>query len=198
MVRKLKVGIFGGSFDPPHIGHMYLAEIFRQKLNLDTVLFVPSGEPYHKRSPIAKPIERFAMVQAAASSNPAFRACGVDIVRKGPTFSIDTVKDLKAKYGKEAKFFFMVGADNVRKIRHWKNYKSLFRMCKFVAIPRPGIATRGEKLIDKRYKIEIVECRPLNISSRQIRSEIKSESTAVQYKLPPKVWSFIKRKGLYL
>lgn len=196
-MRKLRIGIFGGSFDPPHLGHMYLAEVFKEKLNLDIILFVPSGQPYHKRSPLAKASDRFQMVKAATGRRPEFRVSRVDIDRKGPTFTIDTVTELKAQFGKEARLFFMIGADNVKKISTWKNYKSLLRLCKFVAIPRPG-SRRGKSHLKGFQTIDIIPCTPLNISSRQIRGEIQSGSEAPQYKLPPRVWSYIKRKGLYV
>lgn len=198
-MKKARIGILGGSFDPPHLGHLYLAEGIGQMLKLDMILFVPSGDPYHKHKPTASKSERCTMVNLAIAGNPRFRLNRVDVDRYGPTYSVDTAKDIRGLFGKKAKFFFLIGADNIKKIRTWKYYKTFLNLVKVVALPRPGTHphVRSEGRIGRKI-VELFPCHTLNISSKQIRSEIKANMTAVRYKLPPRVWRYIQKKGLYL
>lgn len=192
----MKIGILGGSFDPIHLGHLYLAEQMYQQLGLDRVLFVPSGDPYHKHKPTATRIQRCSMVAKAIADNPHFKINFVDVRRNGPTYSVDTVKDLRKLYGKEARFFFLIGADNVKKIRTWKNYKTFLNLVKVVAIYRPAEPCRKHNI--NGHSIKIQKYLALNISSKQVRQELKTGMSAVRYKLPPRVWRYIYRRSLYL
>lgn len=203
-MKKMKIGVFGGSFDPIHLGHLYLAEQAYQQLKLDMVLFVPSGDPYHKHEPVATKGQRCEMVKRALTrtGNPHFRLSRVDVNRKGPTYSVDTAKELKAQFGKEARLIFLIGADNLNKIRTWKNFRTFLNLTKIVAVPRPGTPSRGEYFFPKtgsqRKTAHVMPCQTLNISSKQIRKELKEHISAVQYKLPARVWRYIQRERLYL
>ena len=199
MRKRMKIGVVGGVFDPIHNGHLILAEHARLQLGLDKVLFVPCGGSYHKNEPTATRLERFTMCQLGVSSNPALSVSGVDITREGHTYTIDTIRDLKKKYGKEGSFCFLIGADNIKDIPKWKNFKTLVRLVKIVAVTRPGAKGKEGALYRiGSQMIEFLDSPSLNISSTKIRKMLSEGNTSAQYMIPEKVWKFIQKRGLYL
>lgn len=198
-----RIGISGGTFDPIHHGHLIVAEEVRQKFELDRMLFIPVGLPPHKDNLTVTPAEhRFNMVNEAVSTNPHFEASRIEIDRKGYTYTIDTLTLLKSVYGDDTQIFFMVGADVVKDLLTWKDFRKVFSICTFIAAFRPG-ADRSEynKEINDlrseyRAKIEEVQIPLIEISSTAIRQKVK-EGKSVKYLIPDGVEKYIMKNGLY-
>jgi nicotinate-nucleotide adenylyltransferase len=138
LVNK-RIGIFGGTFDPPHLGHLILAEEIRERVGLDEVVFVPCNEPPHKERPhLTEASHRYAMVVAATLQNPAFVPSPIEVNRPGPSYSIDTVRELSEGLGETAEIYFVAGLDSFLEIESWKDWEDLLELCHFVVVSRPG------------------------------------------------------------
>ena len=136
----MRLGILGGTFDPIHYAHLVIAEECRVRLGLAGVIFIPAGEPPHKRRQSVTPAaDRLAMVELAIASNPAFRVSRVEIDRPGPSYSVDTIAALQAELGPEAELYFIVGQDAMADILTWHEPRRLLALCRLVAIHRPGV-----------------------------------------------------------
>src|SRR6188768_1299573 len=137
-VRRRRIGVMGGTFDPIHHGHLVAASEVRMSFDLDEVFFVPTGHPYQKA--VSSPAEhRYLMTVIATASNPDFTVSRVDVDRDGPTYTIDTLRDLKAQYPDDD-LFFISGADAIAQIVDWKDVTELWELAHFVAVSRPGHA----------------------------------------------------------
>ena len=200
----IKYGIMGGTFDPIHIGHLVLAEEVRNKLNLDKIIFIPSGNPPHKNSKnVTKSIHRYEMTLLATISNPNFEISSVEIDKTGKTYTVDTIKDLRQKCKTNAEFYFITGADSILDLPNWKNVNELLHLCKFVAATRPGFKLKKmeekikelEELHNKNIYTIIVTA--LQISSTDIRNRIR-EGNSVKYLLPETVEDYIYKNKLYV
>src|SRR3954464_782831 len=134
--RRARVGVMGGTFDPIHNGHLVAASEVQQKFDLDEVLFVPTGQPWMKPR-VTDGEHRYLMTVIATAANPRFMVSRVDIDREGPTYTIDTLRDLRAAHP-DAELFFITGADAIAQIITWKNVEELWRLAHFVAVSRPG------------------------------------------------------------
>ncbi len=199
----IKYGIMGGTFDPIHIGHLVLAEEVRNKLNLDKIIFIPSGNPPHKDSKnVTEPIHRYEMTLLATISNPNFEISSVEIDRTGKTYTVDTIKELRQKCKTNAEFYFITGADSILDLPNWKNVNELLHLCKFVAATRPGFKLKKmeekikelEELHNKNIYTIIVTA--LQISSTDIRNRIR-DGHSVKYLLPESVEDYIYKNKLY-
>jgi len=194
----MRIGILGGVFNPIHYGHLVIASEAKDKLNLDKVIFVPSGKAPHKRVKRATPEERYQMVSLAIKGNSSFEVSPIEI-KKGklasrPTFTLETIREFVKIYNK-AKIYFIVGLDEMLKISTWKEPKKLLELCKFVVVTRPGY--EASKL-DRRIasKVMILEVPGLEISASDIRERIKT-GRPIRYLLPPSVEEYIRDKRLY-
>ena len=187
----MRIGIFGGTFNPIHFGHLVLAEQAYEKLNLDKVIFIQSFYPPHKKSAnIAEAKHRYNMVKLAIQSNPRFEISDIEIKRRGRSFLIDTLTQLKAMYPK-AKLFFISGSDVSDTMAKWKSIDKILSLAKFILAKRPGYRL-------KKYNkdISVISITELDISSSMIRSKIKSDKS-IRYLMPLRVYRYIKQKGLY-
>lgn len=217
-MAKKRVGIFGGTFDPPHIGHLLLAETVREQLRLDEVLFVPCNQPPHKDSSNLTPaMHRYAMVVAATLQNPAFTACAVEVSRDGASYSIDTVQALMQEQGPETELFFVCGLDSFLQIRTWHRYEELLELCSFVVVSRPesnfeavrealperfheslaelrGGAVVGDE--ESGIRIYLSDALLVDIASSAIRERV-SEGRSVRYRVPPEVEQYVRTHELY-
>jgi nicotinate-nucleotide adenylyltransferase len=134
-----RIGVMGGTFDPVHHGHLVAASEVAHDFALDEVVFVPTGEPYQKDHRVVSPAEdRYLMTVIATASNPKFSVSRVDIDRPGPTYTIDTLRDLRAAAGPDDKLFFITGADALAEILTWHAADELFTLAHFVGCTRPG------------------------------------------------------------
>lgn len=202
MIQKSKVGIMGGTFNPVHNGHLLLAEQAREYCNLDEILFMPSGNSYMKeQGEIPDGDTRISMTALAIEDNPYFALSTIEVERKGPTYTCETLAELK-KLHPETEYYFIVGADNLFSIETWWKPEEILAGCTLI------VAARGDKeesaIINKaaelkeKYKARILLLpeRRFDVSSTEIREKIK-RGESVRYLLPDKVIAYIKKNRLY-
>ncbi|MET3768713.1 nicotinate-nucleotide adenylyltransferase [Marisediminicola sp. UYEF4] len=187
-----RIGVMGGTFDPIHNGHLSAASEVRQHFNLDEVVFVPTGVPYQKTGVTASE-HRYLMTVIATASNPSFTVSRVDIDRIGPTYTIDTLRDLRAERP-DADLFFISGADAVAQIIDWKDAVELFELAHFVAVTRPGHPLSVSGLPEQ--DVSLLEVPALAISSTDCRSRV-SRGFPVWYLVPDGVVQYISKHHLY-
>lgn len=197
----MRIGIFGGTFDPPHIGHLILAEECRTQLQLDLLLWAVTDNPPHKRYANVSPIEqRVALVEKAIQENPAFQLSRIDIDRPGPHYAIDTMNLLHKQYP-DSQLFYLMGGDSLHDLPTWQRPQDFLRVCDGI-----GVMRRHEDEVDLESlekvmpgiskKVNIVEAPILEISSKQIRQRIE-EGMGYRYYLRDAVYKAILDLGLY-
>jgi nicotinate-nucleotide adenylyltransferase len=201
--KARRIGIMGGTFNPIHNGHLIIAEDIREKTGLDKVLFIPSGQPPHKPGyEVADAEHRFEMVRRAVCSNRHFEASRIEIDRDGPTYTINTLQELRESYGEETAIYFIIGADVVYELDTWREYETVFRLCDFIAVMRPGFdESEFSGMIrrlsaEKGARIHPVPSCLVDISSTDIRERC-STGRSIKYLVPEPVEEYIIGKGLY-
>lgn len=190
--KRARIGVMGGTFDPIHNGHLVAASEVRQHFDLDEVVFVPTGQPYQKRN-VSEAEHRYLMTVVATASNPDFTVSRVDIDRGGPTYTIDTLRELRVARP-EADLYFISGADAVAEILEWKDAKELFSLAHFVAVSRPGHPLTVSGLPEEH--VSLLEVPALAISSTDCRSRV-SRGFPVWYLVPDGVVQYISKYHLY-
>ncbi|MCZ4066351.1 nicotinate-nucleotide adenylyltransferase [Microbacterium sp. NE2HP2] len=190
--RAPRIGVMGGTFDPIHHGHLVAASEVAQSFDLDEVIFVPTGTPWQK-SFVSPGEHRYLMTVIATASNPMFTVSRVDIDRDGPTYTIDTLRDLKAQRP-DADFFFITGADAIAQILSWRNHDELWELAHFVAVSRPGhtLSSAGLPSDD----VSLLEIPALAISSTDCRARV-GRGHPVWYLVPDGVVQYIAKHHLY-
>jgi nicotinate-nucleotide adenylyltransferase len=196
----LKLGVFGGTFDPPHLGHLALAEEARDQLHLDCVLWVIAGQsPLKQDRPLSPPETRAAMVQAAILGNPGFALSRVDLDRPGPHYTVETVRLLRRAFP-QAEFFFLMGEDSLRDLPRWRDPAGLIEMAWLAVSQRPGIDTAlGEleaRVPGLSARVCWIRARQLDIASSDIQRRIQ-EGRTVRYLVPDSVLGILEREVLY-
>ena len=187
-----RLGVMGGTFDPIHHGHLVAASEVASAFNLDGVLFVPTGTPWQKDQ-VTDGEHRYLMSVIATASNPRFTVSRVDIDREGPTYTVDTLRDIHEAFP-EAELFFITGADAVKQILEWKDHEQLWPLAHFVAVTRPG--HKLELPPAPEGAISILEIPALAISSTDIRARVV-EGEPVWYLVPDGVVQYIGKHKLY-
>ena len=134
----MRIGLFGGTFNPVHLGHLRAAEEIREKLGLEKIIFIPAHMPPHKKDAIIAARHRFEMVRIAAADNPFFEVSDSELQRDGNSYSFDTIGRFSREYGPAAELFFIIGLDAFRDIHTWKHYPEFFSSCNFIVMSRPG------------------------------------------------------------
>ncbi|HSV40137.1 MAG TPA: nicotinate-nucleotide adenylyltransferase [Nocardioidaceae bacterium] len=192
-----RVGVMGGTFDPIHHGHLVAASEVQSWFGLDEVVFVPTGEPYHKDIGDVSPAEdRYLMTVIATASNPGFSVSRVDIDRDGPTYTIDTLRDLHAQ-DPDAELYFITGADALGDILKWRDQEQLFELAHFVGCTRPGYEMVPSTLDGMPAdRVTIVEIPALAISSTDCRVRT-AKGEPVWYLVPDGVVQYIAKHHLY-
>jgi nicotinate-nucleotide adenylyltransferase len=184
----------GGTFDPIHHGHLVAASEVSFRFELDQVLFVPTGEPWQKGSRKVSPAEdRYLMTVVATASNPRFSVDRADIDRHGATYTVDTLRELGAKYP-GAELFFITGADALSQILSWHRVQELFELAHFVGVTRPGYELEDDHL--PRGAVTLVEVPAMAISSTECRRRVH-EGRPVWYLVPDGVVQYISKRCLY-
>jgi len=192
----------GGTFDPIHYGHLVIANEVLFKFDLQKIIFVPTGNPPHKRSAaLADAYHRYMMVQFATMTNPSFDVSNIEVEKDGISYTVDTIRELKNNYI-DTKLYFITGTDAVLDLPNWKDPEEILNLCTFISVNRPGYVTdtlddKLDRLMEK-YKGEILSIRApqLKISSTDIRNRIQ-EGRPTKYLLPENVEQYIFKNGLY-
>lgn len=197
-----KIGIMGGTFNPIHNGHLLLAESAREIFKLDKVIFMPCGNPYMKdNASLLNGEERSRMIELAIEGNPYFCLSRMELDKEGPTYTCETLAELK-KQNKEDEYYFLMGADSLLMLENWKNPEYILKNCVIVtAVRGSGTKTKIEKIAghliyEYQADIRILPARFIDISSSDLRQRI-SAGDSVRYMLPDKVLTYIQEKGAY-
>jgi nicotinate-nucleotide adenylyltransferase len=195
---SIKLGVFGGTFNPIHIGHLRLAEDVREKFSLDNILFIPTNIPPHKKVEFgADPIDRLRMVQIAVEQNSSFLCDDVEIRRGGNSYTIDTVNYLYKSYRFEKRPFFLLGSDLIPELNTWKGIDLLTGLLFFIVLLRnnyPIVAESGNEIIGFEYSV--FGDRNIEITSSEIRQRLQT-GQSVRYLVADSVLDYILEKGLY-
>jgi nicotinate-nucleotide adenylyltransferase len=190
----VKLGLLGGMFDPIHFGHLRAAEIVREALELDEVVFVPAGMPPHRGQPAATGIDRYAMVALATAGDPTFVPSDVELARQGPSYTVETVALLRQQRP-GAEVVLIVGSDNLPAIADWREPERLLELCTVAVVERPGSAPAPAGKLPAA-RLHRVEGTALPIASRDLRERIRS-GRSVRHLVPDGVANYIDKRGLY-
>jgi nicotinate-nucleotide adenylyltransferase len=189
-----RIGIMGGTFDPIHHGHLVAASEVESLFGLDEVIFVPTGEPWQKSERQVSPAEhRYLMTVIATASNPRFWVSRVDIDRAGPTYTIDTIRDISAQRP-GAELFFITGADALEQILSWKDAADALKLAQFIGVTRPGYDLTDEHLPSD--SVTLLDVPAMAISSSDCRARVAA-GRPVWYLVPDGVVQYINKHELY-
>ena len=191
-MAKKRLGVMGGTFDPIHHGHLVAASEAAAALQLDEVIFVPTGEPWQKKQ-VTEGEHRYLMTVIATASNPRFKVSRVDIDRAGPTYTIDTLRDIRAHYP-DAELFFISGADAIAQILSWKDVEEIWPLAQFVAVSRPGHKLEIPNVPEG--SISALEVPALAISSTDVRMRVET-GKPIWYLVPDGAVQYIAKHELY-
>ncbi len=197
----MRIGILGGTFDPPHIGHLILAEEAWFQLNLDRVLLVPAGDPPHKRgSPLSPAFHRVRMVELAIADNPHFELSRVDVDRPGPHYTIDMVNLLRQQFPADTELYFLMGLDSLAELPRWHRAAELVAACRLVALSRPDVHLDWEHLESElpgiRQRIVLLDMPELEIASHVLQQRVR-QGRPIRYQVLPAVEAYIYHHNLY-
>lgn len=191
---RKRIGVMGGTFDPIHHGHLVAASEVAHLFRLDEVVFVPTGRPWQKSErQVSLPEDRYLMTVIATASNPQFSVSRIDIDRGGPTYTRDTLKDLRAEH-RDADLFFITGADALSQIFSWRSAPDLFDLAHFIGVTRPGHTLSDPGFPDGGASL--VEVPALAISSTDCRERV-AKGEPVWYLVPDGVVRYINKRALY-
>ena len=199
----LKIGILGGTFDPIHLGHLAIAEEALNRLDLDRVILIPAGRPWLKSGhQVSSPAHRLAMAQLAVQDRPGLEVSPIEVDRPGPTYTVDTLVELREDLGSGAELYLILGMDSVRELRRWRDPERLFGMCTVVAVSRPdsvdvSSAEIEQSFITARGRTRTIRGPMLDISATDIRMRV-AEGRSISNCVPPSVQRYIRQHGLYL
>jgi nicotinate-nucleotide adenylyltransferase len=195
MEARRRIGIMGGTFDPIHHGHLVAASEVADRFALDEVVFVPTGQPWQKGDVAVSPAEdRYLMTVIATASNPRFHVSRVDIDRPGPTYTVDTLRDLREAYGSDTELYFITGADALEMILSWKDADQVFELAHFVGVTRPGFELSDAHL--PADTVSLVQVPAMAISSTDCRTRV-CDGKPVWYLVPDGVVQYIAKRHLY-
>ncbi|MGD9568513.1 MAG: nicotinate-nucleotide adenylyltransferase [Sedimentibacter sp.] len=200
-MTKKRVGIMGGTFDPIHLGHLVVANEVLNIYNLDKIIFVPAGNPPHKIGMITSSWDRYFMTSVATMSNNKFAVSDLEIKNDSKSYTLNTLKELHAIFP-DTEFYFITGTDAIIELPNWHEPKELLKLCKFIAVSRPGISKENAEFKideirkDLNARIELLQVPMLQISSTDIRDRLK-RGVSAKYLLPESVEQYIIKNNLY-
>lgn len=200
--RTYRLGIMGGTFDPIHIGHLACAEQARESFNLDAVIFIPAGVPvYKKDQKITPATQRLEMCELAVASNPAFDVSALEVERRGDTYTVDTLRHLRAHYPDNVELYFITGADAVFNIIRWRESSAIADLAHLIAVTRPGyVVSDAQKEYlaqNSNFAITYLEVTALAISSSDLRRKV-CDGRSIRYLTMLRVLNYIENQKLYL
>ena len=190
-----RVGVMGGTFDPIHHGHLVAASEVAASFDLDEVVFVPTGSPWQKVDRrVSAAEDRYLMTVIATASDARFSVSRVDVDREGPTYTVDTLRDLRAEVGDDVELFFITGADALGAILTWRDPAEVLRLAHLVGVTRPGHELADPGLPEG--SVSLVEVPAMAISSTDLRARVAS-GAPVRYLVPTSVEHYVHEHGLY-
>ncbi len=196
----MRIGVFGGTFDPIHLGHLIVAEDARIALGLDEVLFIPAGQPWFKSyRRVTDASHRLAMARLAVEGNPFFHVTDIEVRRSGPSYTVDTLAELRERYAK-AEFVVILGIDALREIDRWHEPRLLFEMASVAGMARPGASldpsVLNAAIPGASSRMRMLDSALIDISGTDIRGRV-AEGKSVRYRVPAAVAAYIRENGLY-
>jgi nicotinate-nucleotide adenylyltransferase len=197
-----RIGILGGTFDPPHLGHLWLATLAAEALQLDRVLFMPAAQPPHKRrQEISGATDRLLMTRLAISDNRDFELSAIEMERPGPSYTVDSVEELQRQIGARTSLYLVMAADSLSQIETWREPDRLLSLVEWVVGPRPGVELPQRAALDRRFgeaakRIHLLSGPSLDVSSSEIRARVAAGHT-IRYLVPRAVEELIVERGLY-
>lgn len=196
-----KYGIFGGSFNPIHYGHLMICEYIKDEMGLDKVIFIPTGNPPHKDLEVSAK-DRYEMVRLAISPNPDFEISDIETTRVKMSYTVDTIRELKKIY-REEKLYFLIGLDSIFQFKTWMKIGDLSKEIEFVVALRPGYINKEEinreiDFLRENFgtKVNLINTPLYEISSTDLRDRIR-EGKSLRYLIPKKVLDYIEESGFY-
>ncbi|NNG20414.1 nicotinate-nucleotide adenylyltransferase [Naumannella sp. ID2617S] len=195
---RYRLGVMGGTFDPIHHGHLVAASEVGSRFGLDEVVFVPTGVPWQKKDRrVSAAEDRYLMTVIATASNPHFTVSRVDIERDGDTYTVDTLKDLRAERGDDVDLFFITGADALGQILTWRGADELFDLAHFVGVSRPGVELNSPTVDHlPPDRVTLMEVPAMAISSTACRARV-GQGEPIWYLVPDGIVQYITKRGLY-
>ena len=197
-----RIGILGGTFDPPHLGHLWLATLAADAARLDRVLFMPAAQPPHKRGQrVSRATDRLVMTRLAIEGDPLFELCPIEMERPGASYTIDSVDQLRELYGHGVELWLIMAADSLAAIDTWREPDRLLERIPWLVGPRPGSIAPDRATLEARFgaaaeRIELMEGPALDLSSTQIRARVAA-GRPIRYLVPRGVEELIAERGLY-
>ena len=198
----MKIGIFGGTFDPIHVGHLMVAEEARVLLDLDQVIFMTAGHPWFKSGQEVTDVRhRIAMVDCATASNAHFSVSDIEASGTGPTYTVETLKELRDNYSSEDQLYLIMGVDSLREVDRWQHPERLFEMATLVGVSRPGhedfdAASLDAITTDASEKVVMLDGPLVEISATDLRHRVAT-GVSIKYRVPESVEAYIREHGLY-
>ena len=200
--RPIRLGLFGGSFDPIHFGHLLLAETCREACELDRVLFLPCGQSPHKpHGAIATGQQRAEMLELAVAGDPRFGVCRMELERSGPSFSVETLRQLRAEHP-DSELFFLMGADSLADLPQWREPQAILELATIVVVNRghrpppdwPSLESRIGPIV--RDRVRSITMPAIDLSATEIRERIRAK-LSVRFRVPRAVEEYIRQNDLY-
>ncbi|MBN1176042.1 MAG: nicotinate-nucleotide adenylyltransferase [Dehalococcoidales bacterium] len=199
----MKIGVLGGTFDPIHLGHIMIAEEARQSLSLEKVILIPAGRPIfktHRR--LTPPEHRLKMVKLAAARQKYMTVYDMEIRRRGPSYTVDTLAELREQKGQQDEIYFIIGWDNLAELPKWREPERIIEMCRLAAVPRPGVPKPDLEELENRVpgikrRTVLLEKPWTDISATDIRQRVAG-GKSIDGMVPAPVAEYIKKHGLYL
>lgn len=208
----MKLGVLGGTFNPIHLAHLRLAEELSEELALDRVLFIPAAEPPLKPSGVVSAQARLEMTRLATADNPRFEVLDLELHRSGPSYTVDTLRELTQRYP-GTRLWFLIGTDAIAELDQWHQPEQLFELASFAVATRPGSPLPLQKLLPARLaqlfrkqgeallhasgnEMRVIQFTPLHVSSTDIRQRVRSKRS-IRYLVPEAVAEYIQKQHLY-
>jgi nicotinate-nucleotide adenylyltransferase len=196
-----RIGVLGGTFDPVHYGHLVIAEDARAYAQLEKVLFVPAYRPPHKPARSYSSFKhRVRLTELAIAGNPFFELCLIEAGRSGPSYTVDTLRDLQAQLGADVELYFIVGMDSLVNILQWYKPAELLKLCRLVVAERAGyqvdLQMLEQKLPGLRDSLVLIDTPELSISSTDLQHRI-GRGLPIRYQVPPAIEDYVREHGLY-
>ena len=203
MEQRMKIGVLGGTFDPIHMGHLRVAEEVTARLNLSETIFMPAGQPWLRADSLISPAEhRVEMLRLALAGKPHFKLSTMEVDRPGPTYTVDTMAELKRQLGPAVELFFILGGDNLTQLPQWHEPSRLIELCRLVAVPRVGcypdidISSLDAAIPGLSGRVILLDEPCIDINASKIRQRV-SRGLSIHNLVPEAVERYIKEYRLY-